>query len=129
MRLASLAFSAKAGSLEAENAQLRQSLMQRQSQVKALERRVADLESDNGTLREEMSKLSSEKNALISTVKRLNRDIARLDSFKRSLLQSLQDEQARTGCALAPHLATRHPLRNDCPAHAPHPPTAGCGGA
>lgn len=31
-----------------------------------------------------------EKNALIATVKKLNRDLAKLDNFKRNLLQSLQ---------------------------------------
>ena len=82
-RLASLAFSTKASALETENVQLRQGLMQRQSQVKALERRVHDLEGENSTVREELTKLSSEKAALLSTIKRLNRDIARLDTFKR----------------------------------------------
>merc|ERR1712183_691621 len=39
---------------------------------------------------EEQTKLMGEKNALIATVKKLNRDISKLDNFKRNLLQTLQ---------------------------------------
>ncbi|KAK3269855.1 hypothetical protein CYMTET_21720 [Cymbomonas tetramitiformis] len=98
-RIANLAFSQKVCVLEAENNQLRQTLMQRQSQIKALERRVTNLELEVNDAQEkarhsmeEQTKLVGEKNALIGTVKKLNRDLAKLDSFKRNLLQSLQDE-------------------------------------
>eukprot|EP00959_Pyramimonas_sp_CCMP1952_P023673 497449-Pyramimonas_sp.AAC.1 len=98
-RLANLAFSSKVASLEGENNQLRQTLMQRQSQIKALERKVGNLEMEVSDSQEKMrqsveeqTKLVSEKNALIGTVKKLNRDLAKLDSFKRNLIQSLQDE-------------------------------------
>jgi len=37
-------------------------------------------------------KLAAEKAALIDTVKQLNREVAKLDHFKRSLLQQLQDD-------------------------------------
>ena len=56
-----------------------------------------DLEGENGTIREELNKLSSEKAALLSTIKRLNRDIGRLDTFKRNLLQTLNDEDGAEG--------------------------------
>lgn len=99
-RLASLAFTSKAAQLEAENAQLRQSVMQRQSQIKALERRVTNLELEVNEAQEkarqsleEQTKLVGEKNALINTVKKLNRDLAKLDNFKRNLLQTLQDDE------------------------------------
>ncbi len=36
--------------------------------------------------------LQHEKGALIDTVKKLNREIAKLESFKKSLIQHLQDE-------------------------------------
>lgn len=41
---------------------------------------------------EEQNKLVGEKNALINTVKKLNRDVAKLDNFKRNLMQTLQDD-------------------------------------
>lgn len=42
---------------------------------------------------EERHKLHAEKSALIETVKRLNRDVSKLEGFKRHLLQSLQEEE------------------------------------
>ena len=42
---------------------------------------------------EESHKLQAEKSALIETVKRLNRDVSKLEGFKRHLLQSLQEEE------------------------------------
>lgn len=99
-RLANLAFSSKVASLEGDNNQLRQTLMQRQSQLKASERKTANLELELADAQdkmrqsmEEQAKLVGEKNALVGTVKKLNRDLAKLDSFKRNLLQSLQDEE------------------------------------
>jgi hypothetical protein len=40
----------------------------------------------------EQHKLVAEKNALIETVKRLNREVAKLEHFKRNLLQQLQND-------------------------------------
>ena len=58
--------------------------MQRQTQIKTLERRVTnlELEAQEATEKarkslEEQTKLVGEKNALINTVKKLNRDIAK----------------------------------------------------
>lgn len=42
---------------------------------------------------QEQHKLLAEKAALIETVKRLNREVAKLEQFKRSLLQQLQDDE------------------------------------
>lgn len=39
----------------------------------------------------EQQKLVGEKNALIETVKKLNREVVKLEHFKRSLLSQLQD--------------------------------------
>lgn len=46
----------------------------------------------------EQQKLAAEKNALIETVKRLNRELARLEHFKKNLLQQLQDEEQVGAC-------------------------------
>jgi hypothetical protein len=50
----------------------------------------------------EQHKLVAEKNALIETVKRLNREVARLEHFKRNLLQQLQDD-----CEVSKQAATQ----------------------
>ncbi len=48
---------------------------------------------------DEARQLASEKAALIDTVKRLNREVAKLEAFKRSLLQHLQDEDEGVSAA------------------------------
>lgn len=45
------------------------------------------------TVEEQAHRLSNEKAALINTVRKLNRDVAKLDSFKRNLLNSLQADE------------------------------------
>jgi cell shape-determining protein MreC len=46
----------------------------------------------------EQHKLVAEKNALIETVKRLNREVAKLEHFKKNLLQQLQDDDEVSQC-------------------------------
>lgn len=45
------------------------------------------------TSEEQAHRLGNEKAALINTVRKLNRDVAKLDSFKRNLLNSLQADE------------------------------------
>lgn len=86
---------------------------------------MADLEAENASTREEASKLSMEKAALLSTVKRLNKDITRLDAFKRNLLQTLQDDEDPEGGAepalLALGAAGAPIIWLTCPAPPPPP--------
>ena len=85
--------------LEQETQKLNQANAQKSTQIKSLERRIENLVMEvneaNEKARqymEEQTKLVGEKNALIGTVKKLNRDVAKLENFKRNLLQSLQDD-------------------------------------
>lgn len=50
---------------------------------------------------EQAHRLGNEKAALINTVRKLNRDVAKLDNFKRNLLNSLQadEEVSHIQCA------------------------------
>lgn len=41
---------------------------------------------------EEQHRLQQEKSVLIDTVKKLNREVAKLEAFKKNLLQHLQDD-------------------------------------
>ena len=47
---------------------------------------------------DEQHRLQAEKGALIDTVKKLNREVAKLESFKKSLLQHLQEDDEVTVC-------------------------------
>jgi hypothetical protein len=48
--------------------------------------------TQNAQANNEQHKLAAERNALIETVRKLNRDVAKLESFKKNLMQSLSDE-------------------------------------
>ena len=56
------------------------------------------------TTEEQAHRLSNEKAALINTVRKLNRDVAKLDNFKRNLLNSLQADEEVCLCS-TPHPA------------------------
>lgn len=60
---------------------------------------------------EESHKLQAEKSALIETIKRLNRDVSKLEGFKRHLLQSLQEEEQ--GTRLEAHSASEVELAGE----------------
>eukprot|EP00897_Mesotaenium_endlicherianum_P002561 jgi/Mesen1/2332/ME000155S01431 len=49
-----------------------------------------------------LTKLAGEKSALVATVKKLNRDVAKLEAFKRTLMQQLQDDQPNEDGAVTP---------------------------
>ena len=99
-RIANLAFVGKVQELERECATLQSQALDRASKIKSLERKLGaateeldDAREKAASAIEEQSKLAQEKNALINTVKKLNRDNAKLDAFKRNLMQTLHDEE------------------------------------
>ena len=98
----------KVQELERECATLQSQALDRASKIKSLERKLAaateeldDAREKAASAIEEQSKLAQEKNALINTVKKLNRDNAKLDAFKRNLMQTLQDEEDDGGAPVA----------------------------
>uniref|UniRef100_A0A7S3QWD5 At4g15545-like C-terminal domain-containing protein n=1 Tax=Dunaliella tertiolecta TaxID=3047 RepID=A0A7S3QWD5_DUNTE len=104
-KITAFAYSQKVATIEAEAQQLREAVISKQNSIKSLERRVSMLELEVQELAaknkqglDEQHRLQAEKVALIDTVKKFNREVAKLESFKKSLLQHLQedDEQAPT---------------------------------
>ncbi|CAD7704981.1 unnamed protein product, partial [Ostreobium quekettii] len=98
-RLFSFAHSQRVRQLEAEGRQLRDALVQKQNDAVVLERRlkaaeisVRELTDRSKRDQEETQKLQAEKCALIDTVKKLNRDVSKLEGLKRHILQSLHEE-------------------------------------
>ena len=62
--------------------------------------RVLCISTQNKQAVEEQHKLQTEKGALIETVKRLHREVIKLEAFKKNLLQHLQDEdEVRTAAS------------------------------
>ncbi|KAL6756095.1 hypothetical protein V8C86DRAFT_1829793 [Haematococcus lacustris] len=99
-KIISFAYSQKVAQAEAEAQQLREALISKNNIIKQLERKAGNMENEMAELQaknkmavEEQHRLGTEKGALIETVKRLNREVSRLEAFKRSLLQHLQDDE------------------------------------
>ncbi|CAI5526542.1 unnamed protein product [Closterium sp. Naga37s-1] len=97
--IAAQAFTARIHTLEAEAGRLKGSLGDSQSSINAFEAKVADLEltlkeanEKREAAEEEQAKLTGEKTALVAMVKKLNRDVAKLETFRRTLMQQLKDE-------------------------------------
>lgn len=98
-RIANAAFVAQTQSLAKEVDALKDQCAEMKARSKQLERRVASMEdelhdaADKATMAmEERDKLTAEKTALINTVKKLNKEVAKLDAFKRNLMQTLADD-------------------------------------
>ncbi|CAK9196666.1 unnamed protein product [Sphagnum jensenii] len=98
-RITAMAVAARVSKLELETGKLRLKLAEKEHIIHGLQERIGDTES---TLQETSSRLSraldeqanlaSEKNMLAGQVKKLMRDVAKLETFKRTLMQSLQED-------------------------------------
>merc|ERR1711988_295844 len=93
------AFRKKVKEIETDNANMRQFGKEKQNQVVMLEQKVASLESvvDDMTRRAkelaaENARVASERDTLAENVKKLTRDMKRLDHFKRSILNTIETD-------------------------------------
>ncbi|TVU19321.1 hypothetical protein EJB05_35465 [Eragrostis curvula] len=110
-KITSMALASRLGLLEDEAARLRAQLAERDAEAEDLRERVEQLDTalavTSGRLRraeEEKETLLSDKASLANTVKKLNRDVAKLEVFKRTLMQSLQEDEDD---AVTPNTAPR----------------------
>merc|ERR1711998_265904 len=88
---------------ETDNANMRQFGKEKQNQVVMLESKVASLEGvvDDMTRRAkelaaENARIAAERDALAENVKKLTRDMKRLDHFKRSILNTIETDDNET---------------------------------
>merc|ERR1711939_440638 len=93
------AFRKKVKELETDNANMRQLSKEKQNQVVMPEQKIASLEGvvDDMTRRakelaSENAKVASERDALAENVKKLTKDMKRLDHFKRSILNTIETD-------------------------------------
>jgi len=102
------AFRKKVKELETDNANMRQFSKEKQNQVVMLEQKIASLEGvvDDMTRRakelaSENAKVASERDALAENVKKLTKDMKRLDHFKRSILNTIETDTDASGAPAA----------------------------
>ncbi|KAK9093589.1 hypothetical protein Syun_028500 [Stephania yunnanensis] len=100
-KITSMAIASRVSKLESENGRLRQKVSEKDRLVQEMEQKmvhtVAALQEAESRLRavhDENIKLSKERDSLAATAKRLSRDFAKLEAFKRQLMQSLNDDNS-----------------------------------
>ncbi|XP_011097635.1 uncharacterized protein At4g15545 [Sesamum indicum] len=100
-KITSMAIASRVTNLEAEAGSLRDKLQDKDRLIRELEDKVSRLEGayEDAELRlrianEDNMKLLKEKESLALTAKKLSRDLAKLEAFKRQLMQSLNDENS-----------------------------------
>ena len=93
LRTIQQAYEEKARLLDHELQQLRSHTKQQAAQMSALERRVAELEQQVRESDERARQLADEKALVQQELKTTQRDLSKLDSFKRSILQSIHDDE------------------------------------
>ncbi|XP_026417534.1 uncharacterized protein At4g15545 isoform X1 [Papaver somniferum] len=101
-KITSMAIASRVSKLESENGRLRQKILEKDRLIFDLEEKVSRLDQGfqqvDSRLRivvEENNKLVNERDSLAMTVKKLNRDLAKLETFKRQLMQSLNDDSSQ----------------------------------
>ncbi|OIS96736.1 PREDICTED: uncharacterized protein At4g15545-like [Nicotiana attenuata] len=100
-KITSMAIASRVTNLESEMGRLRQKLHDKDRVILDLEDKVSQLEQAchaaelrlNITLQDNV-KLSKERDSLALTAKKLGRDLAKLETFKRQLVQSLSDDDS-----------------------------------
>lgn len=98
-KITAMAIASRLSRLEGESAKLRQKLTEKEQIIYELQERLSEME---GTLQDtaarlsvaldEQARLATEKNNLAALVKKLTRDVAKLETFKKALMQSLQED-------------------------------------
>lgn len=100
-KITSMAIASRVSKLESETGKLRQTLSEKDRVIVQLEDKVLhfeqayqDAELQLKVTLEDNMKLSRERDSLAMTAKKLSRDLAKLETFKRQLMQSLNDDDS-----------------------------------
>nr|AAV33647.1 putative protein [Avicennia marina] len=101
-KITSMAIASRVTKLETEAGTLRQRLREKDELIQELEDKVSQLDGAHQDaelrlkiLREDNMKLLKERDSLALTANKLNRDLAKLEAFKRQLMQSLNEENSK----------------------------------
>lgn len=106
-KITSMALASRVSKLESEAGRLRQKLNEKDRVILELEDKLSELHQTchNAQLRlqitlEDNMKLTEERDSLAMTAKKLGRDLAKLEMFKRQLMQSLNDNDSTQATTL-----------------------------
>ncbi|XP_059283329.1 uncharacterized protein At4g15545-like [Lycium ferocissimum] len=100
-KITSMAIASRVTKLESETGRLRQKVHEKDRVIAELQDKVSQLEQacHETEMRlkftcEDNMKLSKERDSLAMTAKKMGRDLAKLETFKRQLVQSLSDDNS-----------------------------------
>ncbi|KAL8161928.1 hypothetical protein V2J09_013417 [Rumex salicifolius] len=107
-RITSLALATRVSALESEAADLRHHLSDKdqiiddlRSRIESLDTALSDATDKLAAAQQEKEELLQEKAHLSNTVRKLNRDVSKLEVFRKTLMQSLQEDEDGSGGAKA----------------------------
>lgn len=99
-KITSIALATRVSKLESEAARLRQHLAEKDDVVAELRAKVETLDASLADVSDRLARAGGEKETLLNenaslsnTIKKLNRDVSKLETFKKTLMQSLQEEE------------------------------------
>ncbi|XP_019439738.1 PREDICTED: uncharacterized protein At4g15545-like isoform X2 [Lupinus angustifolius] len=93
--------------LSAELANKDATVAELQSEVDSLYAAISEAEERFAKAEEEKERLVTENASLSNTVRKLTRDVSKLQVFKRTLMQSFQEEEENSGGAVAAKLQSQ----------------------
>ncbi|KAG8066278.1 hypothetical protein GUJ93_ZPchr0004g38405 [Zizania palustris] len=91
-KITSMAISSRVSRLEADVARLRRDLADRDRAEADLRARLADSDARLLAALDENGKLAKERDSLASTAKKMARNLAKLEAFKKQLMKSLNED-------------------------------------
>nr|KJB28570.1 hypothetical protein B456_005G056200 [Gossypium raimondii] len=101
-KLTSIALSARISLLEAETSSLQSKLAEKDQQIADLYAQIEALGASLSQTSDKLAKADEEKGSLLkdnasltSTLKKLQRDVSKLEVFRKTLMQSLQEDEER----------------------------------
>ncbi|KFK39473.1 hypothetical protein AALP_AA3G248800 [Arabis alpina] len=103
-KITSIALSTRVSALESESSDLRELLTVKENEISELQSHVESLEASLSDALHKLSIADGEKENLVrensslsNTVKRLQRDVTKLEGFRKTLMMSLQDDDQNAG--------------------------------
>ncbi|KAK2646720.1 hypothetical protein Ddye_021915 [Dipteronia dyeriana] len=126
-KITSIALATRVSSLESERSALRTNLAEKDAVIADLQAQIESLDSSLSDSAEKLSQAHNDKENLIkdnasltNTVKKLQRDVAKLEVFRKTLMKSLQEDDETTPQTGSQQIIAKLTPNED---DASHPPT------
>ncbi|KAK4372507.1 hypothetical protein RND71_007891 [Anisodus tanguticus] len=117
-KITSIALSTRISALESEAAALRRQLSERDDIISDLNSQLDSIDSTLSDASDRLSRAEQDKESLVkenaalsNTVKKLNRDVTKLEAFRKTLMRSLNEEEDNP--AGAPDFAKNGQIQSD----------------